>query len=150
MAFDSNPMAVHHGEGYGELQVIGSPAFTMSEASNGDGDNKMFASSAATAFNLDTDVKSPHQLLGIELISGAGSNQNDDIRWIRAGRIPNDAHTAGQDGTDANTAKINYWVSTLEVALRLGRDSDGNLMVGSSDLSALGLGNFVINIHKVR
>ena len=137
MAFDSNPMAIYHGEGYGELRQIGQATFNMSSASN----SVLTASSTGSI----TVANIVDRLAFVHISGTAGTD--DKLYAVNFNKIRSQEVVAG---TDTGSATNSVVLDITEEQVFLSRGSGTHLVIGSSDVATvLGAGNVTVTVYEV-
>ena len=142
MAFDGNPQAVFHGEGYGELEMIGNPTFNISSSDS-------LTVSASNTFHIATHTEKG-QMIGLKTSGGTGGDLNKEIHWINVDDIPADPTTVGAT-PDADNSAI--WVDhsgATAVDMAIARGASGNAILASGAHSSLGGTGLVLEIYKLK
>ena len=151
MAFDSNPSAVYHGTGFGELREIGAPVYDIdTDARYAEPSSGAVALTRITE-SLDASsqmVESPNRLVGVR-VTGGDAGTDGELRFIRAGDIPEAAVTTGGSGVAAS-ASNGLFLRIGSQSLFIASNAAGNVVVASADESALGGASFVVRFYEIR
>ena len=142
MAFDGNPQAVFHGEGFGELEMIGNPTFNISTSDN-------LTVSASNTFHIATNTKKG-QMIGLKTSGGTGGDMNKEIHWINVDDIPADPTTVGDSPSDTNSAIWVDHVGKTAIEMAIARGASGNAILSSDTHGTLGGTGLVLEIYKLK
>ena len=141
MSFDSNPSAVYHGVGYGELRHVATATFDMSSAND---DTYYVSDTGAITVGDFTErvllvkVKSDH----------ADAKTGDVLNPVSFDDIAEQAVTAGSDAPTASNGLI---IPLDGQQIYLSRGSGGHLVLGGSDVSdSFGTGTVTVGVYEMR
>ena len=135
MAFDSNPQAVYHGQGYPSLEVLATSTFDFGSGYTTANEFAVASANAAAPPDGDAD-----ELMVLEVGSQA------QLAMFRRGAIPTTAVTGGTDtGTAANSLQFRIAGVTYSLAVGTG----GHMVLGRSAPNG-GADGTVMNIYRIR
>ena len=124
MAFDSNPQAVFHGAGFGELRQRDQATFNFSSASDG-----VFVASSTGSITVTDHVGR----LALVKITGATAGAMGQLYPVDFADIAEESVTAG---TDSGSLTNSIAISVGSVIMYLSRGSGTHLVLAGSDVSA--------------
>ena len=138
MAFDSNPQAVFHGQGFAEPEEIGSVTFAFTAAAS-------YTVNTFADASLGEVLRSTLEENGLILVRLNLGSPAPISALITASMIPSPASVPDAGGTpaDANSLTFNHGSNTIKV----GVDADGKLIAGASS-ATLGTAQFVF--YKIK